>query len=126
MIGWFRWHQAPRGVRGEALAAKALRRAGYKILARNARIGRYEIDIIAQEGDTIAFVEVKTRRDDSIADPDANVTHTKRQHIRRAARRYIAARNDPTLYYRFDVVAVLLPEEGKPKVTIYRDAFPDE
>ena len=48
---------------GPAAAARPLRRQGYTILERNVRLGDYEIDIIAREGDTIAFVEVKTRRD---------------------------------------------------------------
>lgn len=122
----FRRKALPLGRLGENIAAKHLRRAGYRILERNARIGRYEIDIIAQNGDTIAFVEVKTRRDDSVVSPEDTVGPWKRQHIRRAARRYIADRDDPGMYYRFDVVSVLVREQGKPEVTVYEDAFRDE
>lgn len=104
---------------------KALRRAGYTILERNAHIGRYEIDIIARERDTTAFIEVKTRRSDDPVPPEENVGFTKRRHLRNAARGYIARQNDPEMYYRFDVVAVLLPEQGKPTTTIQRDAFRD-
>ena len=43
------------------MAARFLRAQGYRILGRNVKLGKYEIDIIAQEGDTVAFVEVKTR-----------------------------------------------------------------
>jgi len=114
------------GSHGERIAARTLRRAGYRILARNARIGPFEIDIIAEDGDTTAFVEVKTRRSASFAEPEANVTRDKQRRICSAARRYIAARNDPARYYRFDVVAVVLPERGRPEVTIFRDAFQDE
>ncbi|MBI4559200.1 MAG: YraN family protein [Candidatus Hydrogenedentes bacterium] len=116
----------PLGRRGEDLAAAYLRRAGYRILKRNVRLGRYEVDIIAQEKDTVAFVEVKTRRSDSIAAPEENVSATKKLHLRKAAHHYLTRNNDGRLYYRFDVVAVLLPDGGKPTVTLYRDAFRDE
>lgn len=114
------------GAAGEDLAANALRRAGYKILDRNVRLGRYEIDIIAREGDTTAFVEVKTRRDDSVVAPVDCVGGVKRQHIRKAARKYMSRHDEPEAYYRFDVVSVLAPESGKPEVTIHRDAFRGE
>lgn len=119
---WFRSAQ-PLGQRGEGIAAKALKRSGYTILDRNVQLGRFEVDIIAQEGDTIAFVEVKTRPDDSVALPEDNITHTKRHHLIQAARHYIAQDADPSRYYRVDVAAVLLPLKGKPTVTIHRDAF---
>ena len=69
-------------------------------------LGRYEIDIIARKGDTVAFVEVKTRHNDAIG-PEESVGPTKRKHIRAAAHRYMAQLDDPELYYRFDVAAVL-------------------
>ena len=122
----FPWRKAkPLGRQGEDLAAKALKRAGYMILERNAHLGRYEIDIIAREGDTVAFVEVKTRRQEDIASPEANITSVKRSHLSRAARIYMSRAEDPETYYRFDVVSIVLPEVGKPRVTIFRDAFRD-
>lgn len=111
------------GQRGEDLAARHLRRAGYKILERNVHLGKYEIDIIAREGDTVAFVEVKTRVDDSIAHPEDNVHRTKQQKIRRAAQQYIEKNGAPDTYYRFDIVAVLMPPGRKPEITLLRDAF---
>ena len=116
----------PLGERGERAAVAHLRRAGYCIVQRNARIGKYEIDIIVRDGDTVAFVEVKTRRSTDIAEPIENVTATKRRHIRHAAHRYVAERNHGGEYYRFDVVAVVIPESGKPEITHYPDAFSDE
>ncbi len=113
----------PLGPLGERLALRALRRAGYVILARNARIDRYEVDLIAREGDTTAFIEVKTRRDQKEIAPEENVGFDKRQHLRKAARLYIARANDSSMYYRFDIVSVLIPENGKPSTTIHRDAF---
>ncbi len=120
---WRKTAPGPIGKRGEKLAAKHLKRAGYRILERNVTLGRFEIDIIAREGDTIAFVEVKTRRSNAFLEPEVNVTPTKQQHIRRAAAIYIDRQNDPTMYYRFDIVSIVLPDEGKPRVTIFRDAF---
>jgi len=125
-FAWRFWRKrapTPLGQRGEDLAAKHLERAGYRILERNAKLGKFEIDIIAREGDTTAFVEVKTRRSNSFLEPEANVTPAKQRHIRRAAALYIARQNDPAMYYRYDIVSVVLPDEGKPQVTILRDAF---
>ena len=115
----------PLGPFGEKLALRALRRAGYVILARNARVGRYEVDVIARERDTTAFIEVKTRQNQKEIAPEENVGFDKRKHLRQAARLYIAGENNPSMYYRFDVVSVLVPENAKPSTTIYRDAFRD-
>lgn len=114
------------GRRGEAIAARYLRLRGYRILGRNVTFGRYELDIIACKGDTTAFVEVKSRQDDTFASPEASVNHTKRRHILAAARMYVSRENDPNRYYRCDVAAVLIPERGKPSVTYYENAFPCE
>ena len=105
------------------MAAHALRRAGYSILERNVRLGRYEIDIIAREGDTIAFVEVKTRSEDELADPEDSVTLVKRRHLSRAARMYLARADDPETYLRFDVVSVVAAQGEKPRISIHRNAF---
>ena len=123
---WWPWKARPLAQRGEDLAAAFLRRSGLNILGRNVHLGRYELDIIAHEGDTIAFVEVKTRRDTGFAAPEDNVTPRKQLHIRRAARQFIDERDDPHVYYRFDVIAIVWPEKGKPSITHYRDAFTDE
>ena len=126
MMRFFRRRRPTLGQRGENLAARHLRRLGFRILERNVRVGRYELDIIARERDTIAFVEVKTRRNEDTVSPVDNVGPEKRQHIRRAARRYIAEHKHPNMYYRFDIVSVVVPQEGKPSLTLYRNAFLDE
>ncbi|MCC6488575.1 MAG: YraN family protein [Candidatus Hydrogenedentes bacterium] len=123
---WSRRKPKTLGERGEDAAVRHLKRCGFQILERNIFLGKHEIDIIAREGDTIAFVEVKTRRTDSFADPEVNVTPEKQRRIRGAAHRYIQAHEDPTCYYRFDVVSVILPETGEARVTLHRDAFPDK
>lgn len=122
---WRRHKNLPVGQQGEDLAAKYLKRNRYKILDRNVRLGRYEIDIIAREGDTICFVEVRTRMDNDPVPPEDTVGPVKQRHIRAAAHYYIARHPDPNAYYRFDVVAIILPKDAKPQITLYRDAFQD-
>ena len=123
---WWR-PEPPRslGQQGEDAAVRHLKRAGYKILERNRFLGRYEIDIIAREGDTVAFVEVKTRRSADPVDPQENVHREKRRRIRAAARRYIQREDRDDVYYRFDIVTVVLPEKGRPEIELIRDAFRD-
>ena len=111
------------GQRGEDAAARYLKRQGYRILERNRYLGRNEIDIIAQEGDTIAFVEVRTRKYLDGVPPEDSVGPAKQRQLRRAAKRYIDLYGDESLYYRFDIVSVILPDTGKPAIVLYRDAF---
>lgn len=126
MIWWRRKPRLSLGEQGEQLAAKALKRAGYKILERNAQLGRYEVDIIAREADTVAFVEVKTRRTGEPIRPEENVGWTKQRHIVNAADQWIRRHGDDKTYYRFDIVSVILPEDGPPEIEIIREAFRDE
>lgn len=123
---WWPFCKPPSlGAQGERIAARHLRWQGYRILARNVRLGAYEIDIVAREGDTIVFVEVKTRQSGDAVGPEENVGPVKQNHIRRAARHYRARWGDPDAYYRFDVVAVTLEPRKKPTVRLFRGAFPD-
>ncbi len=117
---------APLGRLGEDCAARYLKRQGYAILKRNAVFGRYELDIIAREGDTIAFIEVKTRRPGQMAEPQDNLTPQKRRHIQAAARHYLSLHDEPDAYYRYDVVCIEFPETGEPEITLFRDAFQEK
>ena len=107
------------GRRGEELAAAYLDQQGYAIVAANFTLpvgrtlrGRQvnaEIDLVAWEGTTLCFVEVKTRASDWFAPPQANVDRRKQRQITRAARafrRMFGVEDEP---YRFDVVTVVLP-----------------
>lgn len=123
LLSWWKGDPKPLGRRGEDAAARFLKKQGYRILERNRYLGKNEIDIIAREGDTIAFVEVRTRKVLDGVPPIDTVGPRKQAHIRRAAERYIAQYGDPDTYYRFDVVSVILPDEGAPDITLYRDAF---
>lgn len=91
---------------GEEAAANLLIEKGYAILARNYRIGHLELDIVALKGDTIAFVEVKTRSVNYLVSPQEAVNYRKRNLIISAANRYICnfRRNENA---RLDVITVL-------------------
>jgi len=114
------------GRRGEEMALAHLERAGYRMVAANfsAPIGRNtlgaivnaEIDVVAYDGPTLCFVEVKTRASDKFAPPQVNVDLRKRRQIVRAARAYRRMLGLMSAPYRYDVVAVVLPiqKEGEP------------
>ncbi len=119
----WRRNDTPAWRRCEDLAAAYLRRHGYVILARNARFGRCEIDIIAREGDTVAFVEVRSRTTQDAVAPEDSIGPQKKRRLRAAARMYLARHEEPDTYYRFDVVAITAPPNEKPVITLFRDAF---
>ncbi len=126
---WKRKADAPQGVlkqrgaAGERLAARYLFFRGYRIIARNLRLGRNEIDLIVRRGDTIAFVEVKTRQRSGAWEPHDAVGETKQRHIKAAAHAWLAHNEKPGFYYRFDVVSIVMPEHGKAQITHLPDAF---
>ncbi len=95
---------------GETLAAEHLTAHGYRILARNYRAERGEIDIIAQRDRDTVFVEVKTRRSLKFGVPQAAVTPKKQRQISKVALAYLQAHNLLDTPCRFDVIAVHLSE----------------
>lgn len=111
------------GAAGEKAAARFLKRAGYRILAKNYACPAGEIDLICRDADTIVFVEVKTRRQDSDADPEINIHAHKRRKLTQVARCWIAAHRSPEAAYRFDAVSVVLPSDGQPIVHHIVEAF---
>ena len=101
---------ADTGRRGEQAAVDYLRRAGYAILERNWRSGRYELDIVARRWDVLHFVEVKTRRAEGLTTPEEALTPRKFAALRRAAEAYMA-QHRVELEPQFDLAAVdLLPD----------------
>src|SRR6266853_4963685 len=126
------------GRRGEALAIEHLERAGYRIVAANfsVPIGRdrrdvlvnAEIDVVAYDGPTLCFIEVKTRASDEFNPPQANVDLHKRRQIARAARGYRRMLGQMSAPYRYDVVAVLLPGETEAgsRVELLKNFWTDE
>lgn len=94
------------GREGEALAANFLQQKGYEIVDRNWRYGPKEIDIVARDGDTMVFVEVKTRSTLAFELPQEAVTKKKMKNLVEAADAYLIQHNID-LESRFDIVAVL-------------------
>jgi putative endonuclease len=113
-----------RGRRGEELAARLLARRGLVVLERNVRCRLGEVDLVAREGRTLVFVEVKTRRADAPEPPEVAVDARKRARLGRLALGYLAARRLGEGPCRFDVVAVTLGADGEPvAVRHHRGAF---
>jgi putative endonuclease len=122
---WRRWFPSkPLGRRGEDAAARFLKRLGYTIVARGQRDKLGELDIIAVDGRTIVFVEVKTRTSAEGGEPHEAVTPVKQQRMTRVALGYL--RRHRLLEYpaRFDVVAVTWPAgQRRPVVEHFQNAF---
>lgn len=108
---------------GEAIADKALRKLGMRILARRFRVTGGELDLICADGRTIVFVEVKTQSDRVLLDPEQRVTRPKRQRMIRAAKNFVMQKRLLDRPLRFDVVTVTLQAAGEPVVEHFPDAF---
>lgn len=106
-------HRQHLGRTGERLAAEHLERRGYAIVCRNHRTRFGEIDLIAHDGDTLVFVEVKSRR--GRGEPWESLHDAKRIQVRRMARAYLAEVTDrPTArLLRFDAIGVVLDARGR-------------
>jgi putative endonuclease len=111
------------GARGEDLAMRYLQKQNFTIVERNyrPRTGSGEIDLIAWEEDTLAFIEVKTRATDDTGMPDRAVDKDKVRHIQRAARDYVRRTDTPWERVRFDIVTVL--DIDNPRIELFRGAF---
>lgn len=107
---------------GEQAASDYLERKGYKILDRNWRHGRAEIDIVAMDGATLVFAEVKTRSNDLFERPESAVDEKKRRLLTRAAVAYMRKIGHEWAI-RFDILAVILREENLFFVDHFEDAF---
>jgi putative endonuclease len=108
---------------GEDMAHRYLRSHGCTVVARNYRTrnGAGEIDIIAWEGETLVFVEVKTRTTAEFGEPDRAVDIDKRDHLRRAAREYGRRASVLAEASRFDVISIVLV--APVRIDWHRDAF---
>lgn len=115
--------EAALGPRGENAAAKFLRNRGYRIITRNFRTDLGEIDIIARDGNTLVFVEVKTRADDSTP-PEEQVDEHKRHQLTKVAKLYLSRYGIPRPSARFDVVAIVWPTGRDPQIRHLPNAFP--
>ncbi len=111
------------GRAGEEAAVQALCAAGYRIVERNVRLRRGELDVIAEEAGDLVFVEVKTRRSSTFGTPAESVGPRKRHALARLAAGYLARRGLGDRACRFDVVEVRVDASGGQRVEILRDAF---
>ena len=126
------------GQLGESYAAAYLEQRGYRLVAANFNlpVGRNrrgavikaEIDLVAYDGDTLCFIEVKTRASDWFAPPQVNVDLRKRRQISRAARAYRQMLGIDDQPYRYDVVTVIPNEKdpSTPEVELLRNFWTDE
>lgn len=112
---------------GEKQAAGYLHQEGYRLLAAGYRCRMGEIDLIAQKGRELAFVEVKLRRNANFAEPREQVTAAKQRRILLAARHFLAQHPEYGEHYcRFDVAEVYAPDglqTAKPEIRYYEHAF---
>jgi putative endonuclease len=109
------------GDRGEREAARCLRRKGFRILARGYRTRRGEVDLIARDGDTIVFIEVKTRK---MGEPAEAVTPEKQRRLTQAAVHFLKRHRLFEHRSRFDVVAIVWPDPHRaPTIEHIHNAF---
>lgn len=133
MMGWLRrwwpWRKeaAPanlrRGRLGEDAAACHLEVNGWKIVARNYAVARGELDLVAWDGECMAFVEVKARSERTWGRPADAVDRVKRHRVTAAAMHYLRAAGSPRVRIRFDIVEVILREDTVVEVRHLEDAF---
>jgi putative endonuclease len=110
------------GKKGEQLAAEFLENAGFKVLELNWAYQKYELDIIAQKEGTLIVAEVKTRSGNYYGEPEAWVTKAKQKNLIKGAEAYVLT-NNLDLEVRFDVISIIMPPRGEPKVQHIEDAF---
>ena len=119
--------RARLGAAGERLAAQTLEARGYRLLATNWRCPYGELDVIAEDGAELVFVEVKTRRGTASGAPEEAITPAKRRRLLAAAQTYLAEQGAEDHPYRFDVVAVDLAPGGRLRaIRLYRRAIAEE
>jgi putative endonuclease len=112
------------GQAGEEAAARALTARGYRILVRNVRLGRGEIDLVCEHDGDVVFVEVKARRGAAFGTPAEAVTARKQRALLALAARYLSRTGRADRTCRFDVVEVWLAGGGRAvRVDVLRDAF---
>jgi putative endonuclease len=132
--------QLELGRRGEELAAAYLQQEGYRIVAANfvVPVGRnrvgavisVEIDLVAYDGETLCFIEAKTRGSDWFAPPQVNVDRRKQRQIARAARAYRRMFGLAGAPYRYDVITIVLPAEEEsnagPEIQLLRNYWTED
>ena len=112
------------GDRGERAAVRYLKKQGFRIIAKQYRNSYGEVDIVAQDGKTTVFVEVKTRTSTNDGQPFEAVDLRKQEKITRIALAWLKKHGRLEQPSRFDVVSILWPDErGEPQIQHFRNAF---
>jgi putative endonuclease len=118
------WLRGLLGRQGEKRAASFLKKNGIRVLARGVANQFGEIDLVGLDGETIVFVEVRTRRSLDAGHPAESVTAEKQGRLTRAALAFLKQNRLLDRRSRFDVVAILWPEGAKsPQIQHYKNAF---
>ena len=110
------------GRRGEELALNKIKRLGYTCIARNYRCALGEVDLIAKDGDTLVFIETKTRKGASLAYAKEAIDARKRRQLSKVALAFMKANNCCEVKSRFDVVAVSL-QGNQERIEVIKNAF---
>jgi putative endonuclease len=100
------------GMLGEQLACDFLGKNGYRIIERNFRCPGGEVDIIAQQQDTLVFIEVRTKHSRQFGSPEESITRTKMERLRNMASQYYQSRKNLPESWRIDVVAIEMKYNG--------------
>lgn len=122
MRKWLTFRQW-RGGKAERLAARYLASQGFRIIETNVRFKAGELDIVAYEGKTLCFIEVRSVASDYWGGPFASLTYPKRQRLIRAARLYLARLAELPAETRFDAVGITWKTGSPPSITLIRSAF---
>ena len=113
-----------RGALGEKLAAKFLRRNGYKILYRGFKGNQGgQIDLVCRDDDTLVFVEVKTRGGEDYGRPFEAIKRDQERRISRGALTWLRMLDNPEIAFRFDVVEIVIADQSKPRIELIKNAF---
>jgi putative endonuclease len=113
------------GKTGEKMACNHLKSKGYKVIAKNLRLGRIEIDIIATRKRAIYFVEVKSRRSLRAGDPLEQLPFWKQKHIIAAAKMYLMRHRLDNVEVHFSVIGITMTESGD-EIEFVEDAFGED
>ena len=117
-------HRISLGRLGEALAGVYMEERGYTILGRNIRTPYGEIDLLAQQGETIIFLEVKTRSSKTLGPPEISITPVKLAHMRSAAEYYIQQHPDLNNDWRFDVITIQMQvDQASPQIDHFENVI---
>lgn len=111
------------GRKGEFLASEYLKKANYKIRELNYRVGRSEIDIIAVHGKYIVFVEVKTRSENTLKEPEMAVNWRKQRNIIKTAHAYIVQHQLSKMEARFDIIGIRYKDDKKMNILHIPNAY---